>query len=82
MKTMTDEGARLDHLLSPLVFYRRFVEEFLAIPNDGKVIIVDTILSIVPETTITPKNPRGKEWTHQEFMELCPLQSAMLVLVS
>ncbi|KAK7338161.1 hypothetical protein VNO77_18761 [Canavalia gladiata] len=55
---------------------------YKAIPDDGKVIIVDAILSIVPETTVTAKralgsdlimmtqNPGGKERTQQEFIEL------------
>ncbi|KAJ1377724.1 Winged helix-like DNA-binding domain superfamily [Sesbania bispinosa] len=55
---------------------------YKAIPGDGKVIIVDTILPNVPQTTTTTKNaftydlfmlaqfPGGKERTQQEFMEL------------
>ncbi|RDY05137.1 Caffeic acid 3-O-methyltransferase, partial [Mucuna pruriens] len=53
-----------------------------AIPDDGKVIVVDSIVSIVPETSATAKsamgsdlvmltqNPGGKERTRQEFLEL------------
>ncbi|KAL2345963.1 hypothetical protein Fmac_007248 [Flemingia macrophylla] len=55
---------------------------YKAIPDDGKVIVVDSIVSIMPETTTTAKsvlgsdllmmtqNPGGKERTRQEFMEL------------
>ncbi|XP_061359228.1 cathecol O-methyltransferase 1-like [Gastrolobium bilobum] len=55
---------------------------YKAIPDDGKVIVVDYILPVVPETTTTAKtafrsdllmmtqNPGGKERTLQEFMEL------------
>ncbi|XP_020212673.1 anthranilate N-methyltransferase [Cajanus cajan] len=55
---------------------------YSAIPEDGKVIVVDSIVSIVPETTATAKgalgsdlvmmtqNPGGKERTRQEFIEL------------
>ncbi|MED6204439.1 hypothetical protein PIB30_009180 [Stylosanthes scabra] len=53
-----------------------------AIPNDGKVIVVDAILPNVPEPTAIAKNafrfdvvmmtqmPRGKERTQQDFMDL------------
>ena len=53
-----------------------------AIPDDGKVIIVDAVLPIMPETTPAVKfvmqgdvlmmtqNPGGKERTEQEFIEL------------
>ncbi|TKY61190.1 Anthranilate N-methyltransferase [Spatholobus suberectus] len=55
---------------------------YKATPDDGKVIVVDSILSFVPETTATAKgalgsdlimmtqNPGGKERTRHEFMEL------------
>lgn len=55
---------------------------YKAIPGDGKVIVVDSVLSIVPETTATARgalgsdlimltqNPGGKERTRQEFIEL------------
>lgn len=53
-----------------------------AIPSDGKVIVVDLILPILPESTVTAKsgfqadllmmtqNSGGKERTQHEFMEL------------
>ncbi|XP_061340913.1 cathecol O-methyltransferase 1-like [Gastrolobium bilobum] len=53
-----------------------------AIPNDGRVIVVDAILPAFPESTLAAKagfqadilmmaqNPGGKERTQQEFMEL------------
>ncbi|XP_020203601.1 anthranilate N-methyltransferase isoform X2 [Cajanus cajan] len=53
-----------------------------AIPSDGKVIVVDSVLPALPETTTTSKsgfqsdllmmtqNPGGKERTQNEFMEL------------
>ncbi|XP_027334048.1 anthranilate N-methyltransferase-like [Abrus precatorius] len=53
-----------------------------AIPNDGKVIVVDSILPVLPEGTPVAKNgfqadllmmtqnPGGKERTQNEFMEL------------
>lgn len=53
-----------------------------AIPNDGKVIVVDSILPVFPESTIVAKtgfqadllmmaqNPGGKERTKDEFMKL------------
>ncbi|CAJ2663202.1 unnamed protein product [Trifolium pratense] len=53
-----------------------------AIPNDGKVIVVDSIIPILPESTMVAKtgfqadlmmmaqNPGGKERTKDEFMEL------------
>nr|KYP72008.1 Caffeic acid 3-O-methyltransferase [Cajanus cajan] len=53
-----------------------------AIPDDGKVIIVEAVLPIIPETNAAWKaisqvdvlmmtqNPGGKERTEQEFMEL------------
>ncbi|MED6197568.1 hypothetical protein PIB30_057646 [Stylosanthes scabra] len=55
---------------------------FKAIPNDGKVIVVETILPIVPEATSFAKNafkydivmmtqmPGGIERTKQDFMDL------------
>ncbi|KAK7258430.1 hypothetical protein RIF29_24007 [Crotalaria pallida] len=55
---------------------------YKAIPYDGKIIVVETILPIVPETTAYAKNayfsdllmlsqnPGGKERTKQEFVEL------------
>jgi len=57
-----------------------------AIPNDGKVIVVDSILPIFPESTTVAKmafqadvmmmaqNPGGKERTKDEFIKLA-LQS-------
>lgn len=53
-----------------------------AIPDDGKVIILETVLSIIPENNAAWKfasqsdvlmmtqNPGGKERTEQEFMDL------------
>ncbi|MED6150668.1 hypothetical protein PIB30_074655 [Stylosanthes scabra] len=53
-----------------------------AIPDDGKVIVVERIMPVVPDTTLAAKssfqsdilmmiqNPGGKERTRQEFMEL------------
>ncbi|XP_028787922.1 anthranilate N-methyltransferase-like [Neltuma alba] len=53
-----------------------------AIPEDGKVIVVDAVLPIIPETSAAAKttsqldvmmmtqNPGGKERSEQEFMEL------------
>ncbi|XP_015931738.2 caffeic acid 3-O-methyltransferase 1-like [Arachis duranensis] len=53
-----------------------------AIPNDGKVIVVDKVLPAVPEQTDLAKmafrsdvfmmiqTPKGKERTHQDFMHL------------
>ncbi|KAL2336286.1 hypothetical protein Fmac_010732 [Flemingia macrophylla] len=53
-----------------------------AIPSDGKVIVVDSVLPVLPETTTSCKsgfqsdlwmmtqNPGGKERTQNEFMEL------------
>ncbi|AES82832.1 putative anthranilate N-methyltransferase [Medicago truncatula] len=55
---------------------------YKAIPEDGKVIVVDTILPVMPETTANAKtacmsdvlmmtqNPGGKERTEHEFKEL------------
>ncbi|CAL0302200.1 unnamed protein product [Lupinus luteus] len=55
---------------------------YKAIPNDGKVIVVDSILPIVPDTTAYSKNafvsdllmltqnPGGKERTQKEIMDL------------
>ncbi|CAJ1976043.1 unnamed protein product [Sphenostylis stenocarpa] len=55
---------------------------YKAIPDDGKVIVVDSIVSMVPEKSVTAKsvlgsdlmmmihNPGGKERTRQEFIEL------------
>ncbi|XP_057439722.1 cathecol O-methyltransferase 1-like [Lotus japonicus] len=55
---------------------------YAAVPDDGKVIVVEAVLSIVPENNPTWKsvsqidvmmmtqNPGGKERTEQEFMEL------------
>ncbi|KAK7285722.1 hypothetical protein RJT34_20501 [Clitoria ternatea] len=55
---------------------------YKAIPDDGKIIVVDSVLSIVPEKTAAAKgvlgsdvimmtqNPGGKERTQQEFIEL------------
>ncbi|OIV95178.1 hypothetical protein TanjilG_21568 [Lupinus angustifolius] len=55
---------------------------YKAIPENGKVIVVDSILPMVPEETASAKfgfgsdlfmmtqNPGGKERTQQEFMEL------------
>jgi len=53
-----------------------------AIPDDGKVIVVDSILSVFPESTMVAnnafqadvmmmaQNPGGKERTKDEFMKL------------
>nr|AFK44249.1 unknown [Lotus japonicus] len=55
---------------------------YKAIPDDGKVIVVDSVVPAVPETTTAAKNvfnsdlimmtqnPGGKERTEHEFMEL------------
>lgn len=53
-----------------------------ATPNDGKVIVVEEVLSVLPETTVAAKSaaqddlimmtqiPGGKERTQNEMMEL------------
>lgn len=53
-----------------------------AIPDDGKVIVVDSILPVLPDSTTVSKHgfqfdlmmmallPGGKERTQKEFMEL------------
>ncbi|XP_047175735.1 anthranilate N-methyltransferase-like [Vigna umbellata] len=55
---------------------------YKGIPDDGKVIVVDSIVSMVPETSVTAKgalgsdlimmtqNPGGKERTRQQIIEL------------